>query len=173
MDTFSTVSQVAILTLFYGNFVISFLLGFSLSLLWGLINAIQLIVYLPLFNLAFPANVYTYFNILIEIANFDLIPGEAIVGSIFTFEEEESDNNPNFEMLGFETNNFILNTSSLFVYAHLIYLVMIAVFLLTPVCKMKLFDKLKTSLQYSTPIRFCLEASIEFNIAALICVTNA
>jgi hypothetical protein len=117
--------------------------------------------------------VYTYFNILIEIANFDLIPGEAIVGSIFTFEEEESDNNPNFEMLGFETNNFILNTSSLFVYAHLIYLVMIAVFLLTPVCKMKLFDKLKTSLQYSTPIRFCLEASIEFNIAALMCVTNA
>ena len=45
----------------------------SLSLLWGLINAMQVIAYLMLFNISMPANVLILYGMLFEIATFDLI----------------------------------------------------------------------------------------------------
>ena len=56
------------------NFGLSFLITFSLNFLWSMINCLQMIVYLPLFNITLPANVNTLFTILIEVATFDIIP---------------------------------------------------------------------------------------------------
>ena len=46
----------------------------SLSLLWGLINGLQVVVYLMLFNIPIPANVLILNSVFYEIATFDLIP---------------------------------------------------------------------------------------------------
>lgn len=68
------------------NFAFSFLVTLSLNFLWGMINCLQMIVYLPLFNITLPANVNTLFSILIEIATFDIIPeSEQMNQSIFRF----------------------------------------------------------------------------------------
>ena len=46
---------------------------FSLSMLWGLINGIQIIAFLMLFNIPIPANILIVDTVFYEIANFDLI----------------------------------------------------------------------------------------------------
>jgi hypothetical protein len=45
-----------------------------MSLLWSLINVMQLIVNLPLLNVQFPANAVKFYSFLDQMANFDLIP---------------------------------------------------------------------------------------------------
>lgn len=57
-----------------GNFVMNIILSGSLQFLWGMINTLQLIVHFPLFRLKFPANAQFMYQIIIDIANFQLIP---------------------------------------------------------------------------------------------------
>lgn len=56
------------------NLLMSFMQTLSLNLLWGMINALQMIVFLPLYNITFPASVNQLFSVLIQIATFDIIP---------------------------------------------------------------------------------------------------
>ena len=46
----------------------------SLSMLWGLINGLQVLAYLMLFNIPIPANVLIVNAVFYEIATFDVIP---------------------------------------------------------------------------------------------------
>jgi len=39
-----------------------------------MINALQMIVFLPLYNITFPASVNQLFSVLIQFATFDIIP---------------------------------------------------------------------------------------------------
>ena len=54
--------------------IINLVLGSSLSLLWGLINSLQLVTHFPLANVPYPDNAAIYFGALLELASFDLIP---------------------------------------------------------------------------------------------------
>ena len=56
-----------------GSFAINVVLAGSLSLLWGLFNSLQLVTHFPLCNVKFPDNAITYFMMIFEIANFDLV----------------------------------------------------------------------------------------------------
>ena len=58
--------------------MINLLLAGSLSLLWGLINSLQLVTHFPLCNVIFPENAKMYYGIMYEIGNFDLIPTDDI-----------------------------------------------------------------------------------------------
>ena len=51
----------------------------SLALLWGLINGMQIIAYLMLFNINIPANVLILYEMFFEIATFDLIDLDLII----------------------------------------------------------------------------------------------
>ena len=55
------------------NIIMHPFLMFSLSMLWGLINGIQIIAFLMLFNIPIPANILIVDTVFYEIANFDLI----------------------------------------------------------------------------------------------------
>ena len=47
---------------------------FSLSMLWGLVNGLQIVAYLMLLNIPMTANVLVVDEMFYEIATFDLIP---------------------------------------------------------------------------------------------------
>jgi hypothetical protein len=98
-------TEEAIEGMVIGNFILATFVSFSLSYLWGLINALQMIVYLPLFNINFPANMNMFNSILISVATFDIIPKiEEINRLIFKFkltEEEISHKAAGFVHLGF------------------------------------------------------------------------
>ena len=60
------------------NMAIQILLSGSLSILWGLINALQMIVHMPFLNIIIPVNAKLVYDMLYEMATFDIIPTEAI-----------------------------------------------------------------------------------------------
>ena len=43
-------------------------------MLWGMINVMQIIVNMPLFNINFPSNAVFFYSFLVDISNFNLIP---------------------------------------------------------------------------------------------------
>ena len=61
IDSTMDVAKSSILTAFISNFAISAIFKLSLSMLWSVINVLQLIVFMPLFALKYPANA-TSFN---------------------------------------------------------------------------------------------------------------
>ena len=61
------------------NVILQPILLFSLSMLWGLINGLQIIAYLMLFNISIPANVLIVDTVFYEIATFDIIPLEWVL----------------------------------------------------------------------------------------------
>ena len=59
-----------------GSALLALVMGLSLSLLWSLLHAVQLIVHLPLFSVQFPGNAFLLYESLIAIARMDLIDAE-------------------------------------------------------------------------------------------------
>ena len=96
-----------------GNLLLSLFMSFSLSYLWGMINCLQLIVYLPLYNVVFPANVSLFLGVLINVATFDMIPMiDELNDFLWSFEFSTAANPRRalgWEALGFETKNFTAN----------------------------------------------------------------
>ena len=76
-----------------GSYISNLILSSSLSLVWGLINSLQLLTHLPFVNTVWPENATAYYLALYEIANFDLIPKdkieEAMSESVGRSEEDE------------------------------------------------------------------------------------
>ena len=60
------------------TFAVNVLLSGTLSLLWGLINSVQLLVAHSLINVRYPANVWRYIIRLHELANLEVLPTEEI-----------------------------------------------------------------------------------------------
>ena len=56
------------------NFAINIILASSLSLLWGLINAAQLVIHFPMLNYRWQNSSAIIFRQLYELATLDLIP---------------------------------------------------------------------------------------------------
>jgi len=61
-----------------GSFLVQIALAGSLSLLWGLINALQLLTHFPMVNVKWPENAMTYYSALYELANLDLVPTDML-----------------------------------------------------------------------------------------------
>jgi len=111
----------------YGNFLMSMLVSFSLNYLWSMINCLQLLVYLPLFNVIFPANIQMVVSILISVATFDVVPmideiQDFLFNFVYTSEINERESY-GWEALGFNTKNFTRNSGSMFLVV-LIFIVM-------------------------------------------------
>ena len=60
------------------SFAINILLASSLSLLWGLVNSLQIVAFFMLLNIQFPMNATIWYRTTYEMANLDLIPTEDI-----------------------------------------------------------------------------------------------
>ncbi|CDW81605.1 UNKNOWN [Stylonychia lemnae] len=77
--------------------IITLLRAASLSMLWGMVNVLQLIINMPLMNVSFPMNAVFFYNLLMDMANFDLLPSKEIESGVFEF--EDSTTPPQFQMM--------------------------------------------------------------------------
>ena len=75
----------------------------SLQLLWKMLASIQLIVHLPLFSVAFPPNARYVFAMVIDLANFKIIPVDWIVDNVLGIKKAVSSNNSAQEF-GYSSN---------------------------------------------------------------------
>ena len=78
VDNISTGAKTMNSSILGSNFVVNLLLVGSMSQVWGAINGLQLMVFMPLFWLKFPANANGMNSSLIDIASFDLLPSDDI-----------------------------------------------------------------------------------------------
>jgi hypothetical protein len=97
-----------------------------MSRLWQLINVLQLITIMPLLNLKFPTEFLTLCQILIKNAQLDLIPPEYSVSKLVEDFVNAQFGNPNFALLGYETESLIENLKQ--------FINMIIVILVCTVC---------------------------------------
>jgi len=64
------------------SYIVSLVLRVSLAKVWNMVNNMQIIGKLPLFNIYVPANVIALFKFIDDIASFKIIPTDAVVNSI-------------------------------------------------------------------------------------------
>ena len=68
--------------------ITNLLLRSTISQIWGMINALQIIAYMTYLNVYFPANVEIFFGFIINLSEFDIFPTADILHFIFPFLEE-------------------------------------------------------------------------------------
>ena len=64
------------------NLAINGVLNLSISLLWTMMNTLQIIVHIPLVSIRFPENAKLLSLVLFKIANFDVLPHSWLTKSI-------------------------------------------------------------------------------------------
>ena len=66
----TNVSQVVLI----GNFVINVILAGAMYVLWGLLHSLQIVSHFPLVNIMMPTNARKFFEVIIKIATFNMVP---------------------------------------------------------------------------------------------------
>jgi len=69
------------------TFIVNLIMAGALSFMIGWINTLQLIIHLPMLRILVPANVSVFFQTIIPIVTFDLIPPEWSTEYFLDFEE--------------------------------------------------------------------------------------
>ena len=95
-----------------GNAFLNLLLSASLNYLWSMINTLQIILYMPLFKLSVPGNVGAFYNFLMMIASFDIIPTQKIY-DYFGWHDVQNKLSQNFVDEGYTSALFIYNVGSI------------------------------------------------------------
>ena len=99
------------------SFIMNLVLSASMNLLWSMMNTLQIIVHLPLINLAFPKNAQAFSAIFLSLAQFDILPHSNINPALFKFSSRNKAVAKRFANCDYETSNFIRNVGSVFWFA--------------------------------------------------------
>jgi hypothetical protein len=157
VDVTATASKSVAIT----SFVLNVFLSASLQLLWGMINALQIINHLPLFNLYMPASAQTFFKAVNDIAEFKIIPTEQVVDWLLR-------NNP---------ESILKELGPLFLVL-ILGAVLLLVMLLLYCCSERfdyVFDVyyyLKYLIFWNGPIRYFFEGYMELSLISLLAVAE-
>lgn len=93
--------------------IINLVLNTSISMLWSMMNTLQIIVFLPLINLSFPGHTTFVSLILFDIANFDILPSSLMNKLVLKVNENEVEKTKlKFSNFGYETHSFMMNSGS-------------------------------------------------------------
>ena len=112
-DTLTIVMFTLASTTMVSNVILNLLIGIGLQFLWGMVNALQLMVHMVLINLLYPASIQRVFIIFMQIASFEVIDTSEWYEDNFNLQHSESLNLA-LEELGYESQNFIINAGLLF-----------------------------------------------------------
>ena len=98
-----------------GNFIMNLVLSAGLNQMLSMVETQQILLVPPLFMLAIPAAVATFFKFVMEIAAFDLIPTELLFEKAFGWVDTSDSVNVNFEAEGFGSHLFLFNIGSILI----------------------------------------------------------
>ena len=101
------------------------LLTGSIALIWGLVNALQMVMNLRISEEGFPPNVDYLYNVMLPLANLDVIPPEFSTEVLFEFSDDvDKPYNKRLEEMGYDNHNAIENIGSM------VYFIALTIFLL-------------------------------------------
>ena len=95
----------------------------ALAEILGVLAFMQLVVYLPLISVKFPATANILYKKIVTITTFDVLPTDALYPTLFSFDEDKFEAyNNSFEDFDSGSTIFVMNLGSLFVLMVLILL---------------------------------------------------
>ena len=150
--------------------------------MWGLINALQMIVHTALFNVKIPFNARMIMVAVLSIVSLEAVDTSPLLEGMFEFRETESfmtvideqgESSSNFEKAGYESANFLALIGSIFFIILLYILIEILMLLLRQAlkpCGNNRFTNWvrKSSNKKVIIIRFLLESCVELGLCAVI-----
>lgn len=71
------------------NFIVNLLLSGSMSQLWGMINGLQIVAYMPLFKVKVPGNASAFNNAFKEMAEFEVFDTSEATSEMMYFPEDD------------------------------------------------------------------------------------
>ena len=104
-----------------GNLCLGIILGASMTYLWGLIRAMQMIVLQSLLSINYPPHAAVFFQAGITFAAVDVLKGEQLYETIFVFTPTPP-LTPRFDQFKMSDRNFLKNSGSYFLLQTLILL---------------------------------------------------
>eukprot|EP00347_Sterkiella_histriomuscorum_P007200 403349876 len=177
LDTANDVIAQVLQTVLYGSAVIGSLSGASLSVLWGLINTLQLVTHTPLFSIPYTANILNFLQSIFQVVNFDLFNIQDILQQIFQLESPDyyDPYNIRFQFIGYDNSNFMYLIGAPLIF----FFLDIILALLFPLLKMndhnlckKLQNYLRPRLFYSSYLLFFIEMALEITFSCIINLKN-
>jgi len=91
--------QVTSATTLAGNTALNLLFAGSLNQVWGMVNNMQIVLHAPLLNLQFPANAFLLYEVMINVATFDILPTDDIFLEFFPNLPEDDPYTEKFDRL--------------------------------------------------------------------------
>ena len=156
-----------------GNVFLNFILSASFQYLWDLINAQQIVILLPLFEINTPQNVALIFNYLMMIAAFELVPTDDIYENIDDAGVEAVALNDRYEQIGLEHWLYLSNQGTFgFIIAAsmLVYMIYYCLICFKSVkCCRKTIKSLEQRLFWGFTLRLIIESYI---ITFICCLLN-
>jgi len=160
------------------SFLTNLLIGFSLNLLWGMLENQQIVVHSALNNIEYPGNVAFFYSYLLNIAAFDVFPTDDIFDWFFIFKPSEPVT-ARFGALGYETKYFVKNMGTAFiigvVFAILLILTLF-LYVLNKIVNISVTEKVANWVYrmvcWNPILRFLIESYIFFAISCFINLTE-
>ena len=128
-ETLAAVASGGLVASFFSNAVLAAIMNFSLSILWSCLNALQLVVHMPMFAIKYPANAYDFNESLIGIASFDILDHYELQAKMFYWPDVDA-YNLNFETLGYDSIFFNPNIGTMFFMILILLILILLVVLL-------------------------------------------
>jgi len=95
------------------NFLFNSLLLASLTLIWGMINQMQIILHFPLIDLPYPPNIIIFIGKLMKIANFEVVETNDWLEQAFNLTVTDP-YSTSFNALGYEKRNYVQNLGPIY-----------------------------------------------------------
>ncbi|TNV87143.1 hypothetical protein FGO68_gene11849 [Halteria grandinella] len=179
LQSLVTKLQTAITTAVFGSTLVNIAFSTSLQTLWGMINALQIVILLPLANLYFPPSTQLIFDMLTHIFNFefyDLTPYLCMMLRLDPNNLEEQiagPLQPQFSNFGYDSLNAILNLNNAFAtFIVIIFLDLVVVtlsyFLPQAQNRFKLINLLDKTVRHNMLARFTLQCFIQLILCSLL-----
>ena len=138
-----------------------------------MVNNLQIIIHSPLINVQFPGNAFMIYEVMIQVATFDILPTDDWFPIVLTELPEEDPYSDKFDRLNYGSVFTIMNMGTMliiFLYYALLYVIYPVMWFFARFSKRvrKLSSKLEDMLFWNHGIVFIQEGFLEIMIAAYI-----
>ena len=175
-DTASS-AKTGLLIFAGSNFAVSLIMAQVVQYLWAIINSLQMMVLIVLFNLQIPKICQIILVEIMRLTNLALVDTDSSINMLFNFDESISEPlNERFEEAGYDSTNFFI-LLGLVLYLILAFIIWNVLLLLMQKCTKNMNNCLTKRLRKKRKIRktmlvFLLESCSELSLSALICLKS-
>ena len=172
IDAAGTAAQGSVMSTMSGSFVLNIVLASKMDKVWSILNSLQIVELIRLFDIMTPGNINAFTQFFEMITSVKLFDSEELL-SDWTYIPEMDPQSLNFQNAGYDTTLFILNASS-FIVIYALQLSLLPLILLVwgmeKICKCarRIRNKLEAIVFWNSSIRVFMSGYIDICLFSMI-----